>query len=375
MAQMKKIPLFKSYVDKSDYKSVLNSLKTGWLTHGSNNLVFEEKFSKYIGSKFSISMNSCTSALECSLKILKKKGEVIIPSWTWVSTANAVLNTGNIPVFADVNINSRNLNAENIEKKINKKTIAVIVVHYAGLPCEMDEIMKLTKKHKISLIEDSAETLGAKWKKNYTGSFGIGCFSFFPTKNITTTEGGMLTINNRRQYLEIKKIIAHGIDHDKKPVFWHREAVLPGHNFRLPNHLAALGISQLKKLNKFNAKRRLIAKRYDNFLKKFEDVFAIQKVSKNLTHSYQMYTCLLKPKLRNNFLFFMKKNGIEVSAHFVPPLHKQNYLKKFCKNKLKNTEYLSRSIVTLPIYPNLKSVDLNRIFKLITKWYEKIKKD
>ena len=123
-------------------------------------------------------MNSCTSALECSLKILQKKGEVIIPSWTWVSTANAVINTGNIPVFADVDINSRNLTADHIEKKITKKTVAMIIVHYAGLPCEMTDIVKLAKKNKIFLIEDSAETLGAKWKNNYTGSFGTGCFSF-----------------------------------------------------------------------------------------------------------------------------------------------------------------------------------------------------
>ena len=368
---MKKIALFKSLVNNSDYKIIVKSLKSGWLTHGKNNLIFEENFSKLIGCKYSIAMNSCTSALECSLKILKKKGEVIIPSWTWVSTANAVINTGNIPVFADVDINSRNLTAKHIKNKITKKTIAVIVVHYAGLPCEMTDIIKLVNRNKISLIEDSAETLGAKWKNKYTGSFGTGCFSFFPTKNITTTEGGMLTTNNREHYNKIKKIIAHGIDHNKKPVFWHREAVLPGHNFRLPNHLAALGISQLKKLKTFNYKRRQIAKKYDDFLEQFSDVFTLQKLSKSLTHSYQMYTCLIKPNLRSKFLNYMKQKGVEVSAHFVPPLHKQYYLKKYTRGKLVNTEYLSRSIITLPIYPNLKNSELKFVFKTIKNWYEK----
>ncbi len=368
---MKKIALFKSLVNKKDLNLIVESLKTGWLTHGKNNLIFEENFSKLIGCKYSIAMNSCTSALECSLKILKKKGEVIIPSWTWVSTANAVINTGNIPVFADVDINSRNLTAEHIKKKITKKTVAMIVVHYAGLPCEMSDIIKLAKKNKISLIEDSAETLGATYNKKQTGSFGTGCFSFFPTKNITTTEGGMLTTNNKEHYHKIKKIIAHGIDHKKKPVFWHREAVLPGHNYRLPNHLAALGISQLKKLNLFNRKRRRIAKSYNNFLNKYSDIFTIQKVDKNLTHSYQMYTCLIKSSLRSNFLNYMKKKGVEVSAHFVPPLHKQNYLKKYSNEKLSNTEFLSRNIITLPIYPNLKKSELRFIFKIIKNWYEK----
>ena len=187
----------------------------------------------------------------------------------------------------------------------------------------------------------------------YTGSFGTGCFSF-SNKNITTTEGGMLTTNNKRDYIEIKKIIAHGINHSKKPNFWHREADLPGHNFRLPNHLAALGNNQLKRLKFFNNKRNKIAKEYDKFLSNYPDMFEVQKVNKDFTHSYQMYTCLVKSNYRDSFLKYMKKNGVEVSAHFVPPLHKQKYLIKFNKSKLVNTEKLAREIVTLPIYPNLK---------------------
>ena len=144
---MNQIALFKPTLTNNDFKIIKKSLKTGRLTHGPNNLKFEKNFCKIIKVKYAISMNSCTSALECALKVIKKKGEVIIPSWTWVSTANAVLNTGNTPVFADVDINSRNLTYENINKCISKKTIAVIVVHYAGLPCEMDKIISLTKKN------------------------------------------------------------------------------------------------------------------------------------------------------------------------------------------------------------------------------------
>jgi perosamine synthetase len=369
---MNKIPLFRSFLEISDYNAIQKSLKTGWLTHGDSNLLFEKKFSSLIKVKHSISMNSCTSALECSLKILKKKGQVIIPSWTWVSTANAVINTGNIPVFADVDINSRNLNADKIKQKITKKTIAVIVVHYAGLPCEMDKIVKLCNKKKIKLIEDSAETLGATWKKKFTGSFGTGCFSFFPTKNITTTEGGMLTTNNKNEYLEIKKLIAHGINKSKKKFFWYRVADLPGHNYRLPNHLAALGISQLSKLKKFNLMRRKLARKYDKFFQKYPAMFNVQKVNKNLTHSYQMYTVLVKERKRNKLLYHLKKKNIEASAHFVPPLHRQKYLKKY-KTALPNTDILSKTIITLPMYPNLKKKELNKIFKSIENWYKKNK--
>ena len=367
---MKKIPLFRSFLEKNDYRVIQNSLKTGWLTHGKNNLDFEKKFSKLINVKYSISMNSCTSALECSLKVLKKKGEVIIPSWTWVSTANAVINTGNKPVFADVDINSRNITAEQIKKKISKKTIAVIIVHFGGLPCEMDDIVKLTKSKKIELIEDSAETLGATCDNKHTGSFGTGCFSFFPTKNITTTEGGMLTTNNKDYYIKIKKIIAHGINKNRKKNFWNREADLPGHNYRLPNHLAALGISQLGNLKKYNSKRIKIAKLYDNFLGTFPEAFTVQKINKKLTHSYQMYSALVSVSKRNNFLYYLKNQGIEASAHFDPPLHLQKYLKKY-KTKLVNTETLSKRLVTLPIYPNLKKKEINRIFKTIETWYKK----
>ena len=367
---MQKIHLSKPELLREDYNAIQKSLKTGWLTHGPSNLIFEKSFCKAINVKYAVSMNSCTSALECALKIIKKKGEVIIPSWTWVSTANAIINTGNIPVFADVEINSRNITAEEIKKCITKRTIAIIIVHYGGLPCEMGNIIKLSKKNNIELIEDSAETLGATCEKKYTGSFGTGCFSFFPTKNITTTEGGMLTTNSKEKYLEVKKIIAHGINKNKKKYFWHREADLPGHNFRLPNHLAALGIVQLKKLKKFNQKRKKIAKEYDKFLGKFPDIFTIQSIKNHLTHSYQMYSCLVKPYYRNNFLFFLKKRKIEVSVHFDPPLHRQKYLSKY-KAKLPNTDLLSKQIVTFPMYPGLKKKEILKIFATIKEWYKK----
>jgi|TARA_B110000196_G_scaffold302589_1_gene297733 perosamine synthetase len=363
-----KIPLCKSPLTKNDLFEINKSLKTGWLTHGKNNIEFENNFKKITGAKYAISMNSCTSALECSLKGNKIKGEVIIPSWTWVSTANAVLNSSCIPVFADVNLNSRNITADEIKKVISKKTKAIIIVHYGGLPCDMDEIVKLCKKRKIYLIEDSAETLGGTYKKKFTGTFGIGCFSFFPTKNITTTEGGMLTTADKNLYEYTKKLIAHGIDKKKNKLPWKRESVLAGHNFRMPNHLAALGTSQLKKLSTFNAKRNLIAKKYDNFFNKYPKIFKVQKFDKKFTHSYQMYNLQIKSGLRTNFIKFMRYKDIEISVHFDPPLHKQRFFKKFKKGNLANTEILSKTIITMPIYPTLKYKEIEHIFKQIKKW-------
>ncbi len=367
-----KVPLSITRLSNLEINLISKSLRSGWLTHGKNNKTFEKNFSKYIGSKFSISMNSCTSALECSVKLLKKKGEIIIPSWTWVSTANAVLNNECTPVFADVDINTRGLTAKEVEKKITKKTVAVIVVHFGGLPCEIDEIAKLCKKNKLKLIEDSAETLGSKYNNKYTGSFGVGCFSFFPTKNITTTEGGMFTTNNKKEYEYVKKLIAHGIKKNHAKA-WHREAVLPGHNFRMPNHLAALGNHQLKQLNKFNKIRNNIAKRYNHFFSQYPKYFEIQKIPSNSSHSYQMYTLIVKQNLRDKFLNFMIKNNIEASIHFEPPLHKQNYLLKFNKGKLPNTEKLSKEIITLPMSQNLNQNQVNYILKKSKEWISTIK--
>ena len=212
-----KVHLSKPTIDKKDLTKVMKSFSSGWLTSGPNNLKFENEFCKRVKVKYALSLNSCTSALEASLKVLKKKGEVIIPSFTWVSTANAVLNTGHKPVFADIDINSRNITANEIKKKISNKTVAVIIVHFSGLPCEMDPIINLCKKNNILLVEDSAETLLATYKKKFTGSFGIGCFSFFPTKNITTAEGGMITTKNKNYYNFFKLLVAHGIEKkDKK---------------------------------------------------------------------------------------------------------------------------------------------------------------
>jgi|TARA_B110000261_G_scaffold80896_1_gene92979 perosamine synthetase len=359
------IPLCKPSIDNNELKIITKSLKTPWLTHGPYNLKFEKLFSDKFKIPYSLSMNSCTSALECAIKCQDLDGEIIIPSFTWVSTANAILNAGCKPVFADIELNSRNIDPESIIKNITKKTVAIIIVHFAGLPCDMEKIIKICNKYKLKLIEDSAETLGATYKNQYTGSFGLGCFSFFPTKNITTTEGGMLTFQSKKLYDKAKLIIAHGIDKKLKKKFWHRESSLPGHNYRLPNHLAALGFSQLKKLNLFNKKRRAIAKIYDKELSVLNKFFIIQKIPKNFTHSYQMYTVRVPQKSRNFFLDFMRRKNIEVSVHFDPPLHEQKYLKIYSKKKLPKTDILSKEIVTLPIFPDMTKKQAYYVIKNI----------
>ena len=365
-----KIPLCKPSISKSEIDLVAKSLKSSWLTHGPYNLKFEQLFNKKFKTRYSIAMNSCTSALECAVKSLGVKGEIIIPSFTWVSTANAVLNCGSKPVFADVDYKTRNIDLNSIKKCITKKTIAIIVVHFAGLPCDMNKIIKFCKKKNIKVIEDSAETLGAKIGSKFTGTFGTGCFSFFPTKNITTTEGGMLTTNDKNTYNYVKKLIAHGIDKKIKTNFWYRVAVLPGHNFRMPNHLAAIGYLQLKKISKFNSKRNKIANIYNSEISKITDKVSIPFIPKGYTHSYQMYTITVSKQIRNKLLNYLKTNNIEASAHFDPPLHSQKYLRKYNKKNLPVTDKLSKEIITLPIFPDMTKKEVSYVIKTLKKFFK-----
>ena len=369
-----KIPLSKPYLDKKELKAVEKTLNSGWLTHGPKNQEFEELFAKHIGSKYAISLNSCASALFAVIKALNITGEVILPSFTFVASANAIVTAGAKPIFADIDYQTGNIDPSDIKKRITKETQAIMPVHFAGQSCQMDKIMKIAKKHKLWVIEDSAEAVGAEYKGKKTGSFGIGCFSFFPTKNITTGEGGMVTTNDKNLIQKIKTLIGHGIPKltnqrlkEEKP--WHRSAIMPGYNFRMSNILAAIGVEQLKKLNKMNSLRRKHATYFNQKLKNIEQIDLPIEMPKT-KHVYQMYTIKLKNGNRNNLIKKLKQKGIEASVHFDPPVHLQSYYQKnygYKKGDLPITEKLSNSIITLPIFPDMTKQQLDFIILNIKK--------
>lgn len=370
-----KIPLTLPDIDSKDISIVNKSLKSGWLAHGKFNTIFEKKFAKFIGTKYAAAVNSCTSALELALWANDiTSGEIIIPSFTWVSTANIVMLSGCKPVFSDVDLNTRNITAELIRPLITKKTKAVIIVHYAGLPCDIDKIKKICSKKKILLIEDSAECIGGKQKKIMAGSIGIGCFSFYPTKNITTAEGGILTSNNLNLIKKVKALSAHGVPNNalerkKKKFSWIRNAKYFGRNFRMPDPLAAMGITQMNKLKQMNIKRNKIASIYNNKFLKIKD-FIIQKTPLGYYHSYQMYSLIIKNISKKKFIKHLNSKGIGASSHFDPPVHKQSAYKKFSKIKLKNTEFISKCTITLPIYSLMKKKDAHKIADVVIRDYK-----
>lgn len=373
-----KIPLSKVYLDKNEFRALKETLVSGWLTHGPKNKEFEEMFAKYIGVKHAITVNSCASALFAVIKALEITDEVILPSFTFAASANAIAAAGAKPVFAEIDWQTGNLDPKDIEKRITKKTQAIMPVHFAGQSCQMDEIMKIAKKRKLWVIEDSAEAIGAEYKGKKTGSFAIGCFSFFPTKNLTTGEGGMITANSQKLDQKIRTLIGHGIAKNtsqriksEKP--WYRAAVLAGYNFRMSNLLAALGVEQLAKLDKMNEMRRKNAAYLNQRLSETGGV-EIPREAAGAKHVYQMYTIRVN-KNRDALVRKLKENGIEASVHFDPPVHLHPFYKKNygCKTgDLPITEKLSRSIITLPMYPSMTKQEMDYIVTIIKQEFAKV---
>ena len=365
-----KIPLCKPCIDGQEIKAVEEVLKSGWLAHGPKNKEFCDKFAKYIGTKHAIACNSCTSALFLCLIANDIKGEVLVPSFTFVASANVIEAAGAIPIFVDIDPHTNNIDVKDLEKKITPKTQAIIPVHFAGLPCNMDSIMEIAKRHNLIVIEDSAETIGASFNGKKTGSFGIGCFSFFPTKNITTGEGGMITTNNDEVALKIKALLGHGIESstfsrekEKRP--WLRAATFAGYNFRMSDILACIGSVQIDKIEFMNKKRI----EHSNYLienLKYIEGLELPFTPNNRTHVFQMFTIKVNENKRDSLIHKLREKGIGASVHFDPPVHKQPYyLEKYPNITLPVTEDISKRIITLPMYPSLSKEELNYIIQTV----------
>lgn len=370
---MRVIPLSRPLIEKREIQAVKDVLKSGWLTHGPKTAELESIFAKYIDVEHAIAMNSCTSALFLSILANDIKGEVLVPSFTFVASANAIKTAGAKPVFVDINYHDCNIDADMLEMSVTDKTEAIMVVHYAGQCCEMDRISMFAKKHDLLLIEDSAETIGGMCGGKKSGSWGIGCFSFFPTKNMTTGEGGLLTTNDDILAHKVRMFISHGIskttmERSVEKKSWHREAVIPGYNFRLSNILAAIGVEQLVKLDRMNDARRANS---HYLIEKLQDVEEIDLPLErgDFYHVYQMFTIKIKHGNRNDMIGRLKESGIEASVHFDPPVHKHPAYSEYNNISLPVTEKVSQNIITLPMYPHLKRSEMNKIIKCIKDYF------
>lgn len=362
---MRKIPLCIPYIGQEEKDAVNEVIDSGWYAHGPKNHEFEEGFAEYLGVKHAFSMNSCTSALHLAVEGMGISGEVILPSFTFVASANAVITGGAKPVFADISYDTCNIDPASIERMISPQTEAIMPVHFGGQSADMNAIMEIAQKHNLIVIEDSAETIGGTHDGRLTGTFDIGCFSFYPTKNLTTGEGGMLTTNDDQLALKVKALLAHGIDkstyeREEKEKAWYRSASRIGYNFRMSNILAAIGVEQLKKLPEMNRMRRDLAARLTEALSEIPEVLAPVERPEN-KHVFQMYTVRIKEGLdRDEFVRNLNKKGIGASIHFFPPVHHMPPYsgQDFRRDDLSVTEEVIQEIVTLPMYPQMTADDL-----------------
>jgi perosamine synthetase len=369
-----KVPYFKPWITSSDKKNVLKALDQRWLTNGPFLFKFEEKVRKYINSKYTIGCSTATHALHLSLKSIgiSKNDEVIVPTLTFAATSDVVKYCGAKPVLCDVDLNTFNISPKEIEKKITKKTKAVIIVHYGGQACDMKEILILSKKYNFSIIEDCAHALGSTYKNNYCGTMGkAGCFSFYPTKIITTGEGGMITTNNKNIHDKTKLLRSHGMTRNPKEresnADWKYDILEMGYNYRLDEIRSSLGLSQIKRINQINNKRIKIAKKYSKGLKLISGI-TIPKIKKDRNHIFHLYTIRITedyPINRDQLFQKLHKKGIGASVQYIP-LHLMSYHKNNCKSSdFPNASILKDQIISLPIYPTMTDKQIDFVISIL----------
>jgi len=365
---MEKIKFSKNNINRNDIKEVEKILKSGWLTHGKYSNYFESEFSRFTDSKYSSLVSNCTAGLHLACKAMgfKKNDEVIVPAQTHVATAHAVEYTGAKAVFADINLYDGNINIESIKSKINKRTKGIIIVHFAGYPCEIDKILKICRDNKLKLIEDCAHALGTYYKNKHVGNFGhAGVFSFYPTKQITTGEGGMVITSSKKIYNSVKQNKAFGIDTDikdrKVPGLYNVNSLAL--NFRLTDFQACLGYFQLKRYKKELIQRKKIAKNYCKLLKKNKQV-SFHNFMNNA--SYFIFPIFLKKKFKMKLINLFKKNNIGFSIHYARPVNLMNFYKARTK-ECKNAKKFSDETISLPCHSDINLKKIKVITNLINK--------
>lgn len=368
-----RVPFFQPYITEDDRSSVKKVLSATLLTDGPVLQQFENLFSAFTKAKFGIGVSNATSALHLSLKALGigKGDEVIVPDMTFVATANSVLLSGAIPVLADID-DDMNLSVESIERSLTKKTKAIIPVHFAGKVCNIKKIKKIATSKGLALIEDCAHAIGTRLNNQHVGTFGdAGCFSFYPTKNITTIEGGMIITSSKKTEEYLKASRNHGItkslvERYSNGMPWDYDVVEPGYNYRLDEVRSALGISQLKQIKKLNMLRRRAFEYYNKKLSDEKGIL-VPKLSKHEEHACHLYIIRIQEEYgisRDQLFKKLLSLGIRTSVHY-KPLHEFTILKKRGKiiDSIKNAQNIYREIISLPLYPSISAKEQNYVIE------------
>ncbi len=363
-----KIPLSVPCLGEVEKQAVLEVLDSGMLARGKQVEAFEEEFAHYLGRKEAVATNSGTSALFVALKALgvQEGDKVITTPFTFVATASSILHCGALPVFCDVDERTCNIDPEKLEATLKKEkgVKGVIIVHLYGVPCAMDDILTLKEKYRFFLLEDCAQAHGASYKGKKVGSFGeMGAFSFYPTKNMTTGEGGMVVTNDRVLAEKCHMLISHG----SKRRYYHE---ILGYNFRMTDIAAAIGRVQLKKLDQLNERRRKHADFYNRVLSPLEDFLVTPWVPQEAVAVFHQYTLKIL-RYRDELLAFLREQGIACEIYYPVPLHKQPFLQGMMDEvSLPVAECLANRVLSIPVHPLLREDERQTVVDSIRKFFD-----
>jgi len=357
------IPIAKPIIDEDEISAVTAVLRSGIIAQGRKVEEFEEAFAGFIGAKYAIAVNSGTAALHIALLAqgIGEGDEVITSPFTFIATANSILFTGAKPVFADIEEDSFNIAPDSIAEKITPRTKAIMPVHLYGQPCDMKRIMRIAQEHGLIVIEDACQAHGAEYEGKKVGSFGTGCFSFYPTKNITTGEGGMITTNDKDIAQKARMIRSHG----QRERYFHE---ILGYNYRMTDIAAAIGLCQLGKLKEFNSKRIENAKFLTERLSGIKGLIT-PSIKSNTKHVFHQYTVRVTQDFgisRDELRQKLMNKGVATEIYYPLPIHRQPLYQSLGYNDhLPNSEKLAKEVLSLPVHPSLTKEDLENVVRAI----------
>ncbi|MHB8896855.1 MAG: DegT/DnrJ/EryC1/StrS family aminotransferase [Candidatus Geothermincolia bacterium] len=370
-------------IERPEIDEVVASMESGWLGTGPKVARFEQLFSEYTGSPFAIAVNSCTAALHLSMLAagIGQGDEVIVPTMTFAATANAVIHAGGTPVFVDCDRDTMNIDPAAVEAAITERTRAVIPVHFAGRPCEMDALADVVARHGLMVIEDCAHAIETEYHAKKAGTFGdFGCFSFYVTKNIVTGEGGMVTTASEEHADLIKVLALHGLSKDawsrfSDSGFKHYQVIYCGYKYNMMDIQAAMGLHQLPRVEEYWRRRRDLWRRYDSAFEGLR-VFTPPAPEPDTRHAFHLYTLMLDIDnldiTRDQFMAGMAEKNIGTGVHYIA-LHLHPYYQETfgcAKGDFPNAEWISERTVSLPLSAKLSDGDAGDVIEAVTEILE-----
>ncbi len=368
------LPFSQPDIRQEEIDEVVDTLRSGWLTSGPKVRAFEERFREVTGTQHAIALSSCTAGLHLALLAANvgPGDEVITTPLTFAATANVILHAGATPVLADVREDDYNLDPAEVERRVTSRTKAILPVHFAGLPCRMDELLALARAHHLRVIGDAAHALGAAYRGRPIGGLGdAAVFSFYPIKNITTGQGGMLTTNDAELADRVRLLSLHGLSKDAWDRYtdkgsWAYQVLMPGFNYVMTDIQAAIGIHQIARLDEFQARRAQLAARYDEAFASVPEVVRPPRLP-DTVHAWHLYPIRLRlDRLRIDratFIERLRERGIGTTVNFIP-IHFHPYFRQ--RLGLKEGEYpvaerVFAGEVSLPLYPRMRDRDVDRV--------------